>query len=261
MFRAWFLAPLLLAILIVMPLVALAEEAKDSPTSPPNVAQAFETAYAKWDASRREIIGIRSDFDTKAVFDDNKAWRELVALGVPAVPYMIAGVQEDPWLGGAIHEITKHIWHVRREGDGPRAWVWKVEEYPDIASKGGPPDSRELWLRWWQQERHRAPERLATLRSEWRSQVAAGKDKEAKETRQRIVDIGIAALPAMQKMIAQGDTDLIPIVSELTDGKVSKSASKEACATWWAENKEKWTLPPAAKTELCPTPDRRRLAR
>jgi hypothetical protein len=105
-------------------------------------------------------------------------------------------------------------------------------------------------MRWWQEERHQAPERFRALNTQWKAKTAEGKDAEAKATRRKIIDLGIPALPAVLEEIGQGDTDLIPVVSALTDGKVPKTATREACATWWAENKEKWTLPAARKDDF-----------
>ncbi len=70
---------------------------------------------------------------------------------------------------------------------------------------------------------------------------------------QRLLDLGIAALPYAIEKIKQGDTDLIEAVNYWTDDALAKAAQEanisqeemaEFVPQWWEENKENWLLPP-----------------
>lgn len=67
--------------------------------------------------------------------------------------------------------------------------------------------------------------------------------KEAQGYRQRdIASLGVPALPMLIQKIEQGETDLIPIVAELTNNEISRDADKTKVLQWWKENKERWII-------------------
>jgi len=43
--------------------------------------------------------------------------------------------------------------------------------------------------------------------------------------------------------VKQGDTELIPVISRLTDGQVEENANISQCTAWWRDNKQKWLIP------------------
>jgi len=61
--------------------------------------------------------------------------------------------------------------------------------------------------------------------------------------RRRIATLGVAALPLIIKKIEQGETDLIPLVSELTDNQINENADVSDVLIWWQTNKNRWTIP------------------
>jgi hypothetical protein len=63
-----------------------------------------------------------------------------------------------------------------------------------------------------------------------------------------MTDLGIFALPSIMVKVEQGNTELIPAISELTDGKVDKNAKKSDCLNWWKNNKQKWLMPSDEKS-------------
>ena len=112
-------------------------------------------------------------------------------------------------LGYALYQITKWKWYTIREGKDPRKYVWRVEEFPDIHCEDGPPDSRKIWLRWWKEGRKFTDQRFEKLYNEWQGLKALNKVKEANKKYQRIIDLGIAALPNIVQKVEQGDTRVI----------------------------------------------------
>ena len=107
-------------------------------------------------------------------------------------------------------------------------------------------DSRTLiilYIDWWEKGRNLTPlqfnERYARL-MELRD---ADKKDEVSECRDEIRKLGIAALPMIIEKVKEGDKELIPIVSRLTDGQVEENASIPQCVEWWRDNKQKWLIP------------------
>jgi len=204
----------------------------------------FEVKYNAWrDWLRENKPPTPSSIIYMDDLYDNEPYKEIVKLGVPAIPYIIEKQQEDRMLGYALYQITKWKYHIKRKGEKPSEFVWTVEEFPDIRQKDGPPDSRRLWLRWWKEGRKLTEQRFEKLHREWQELKKQEKDEQAKKKYQRIIDLGIAALPSITQKIEQGDTDLIPVVSELTDNKVKNNAKKTEYLDCWKKNKENWLIP------------------
>ena len=201
----------------------------------------FEEKYQAWLRYSSEKASVRSEIDAEMLFD-NRAFRGIVKLGIPIIPFVVEKQQQDHLLGYALHKITKLKLHTHRLGKDPNEWVWTVEEFPDIREKQGPPDSRTLWLRWWREGRSLTDRRFASLYLEWEELKRQKADEEAERVYRRMIDLGVAALPNMMQKVELGGTDLIPAISELTDGKVQKKATASACLAWWERNRKNWTI-------------------
>lgn len=202
----------------------------------------FEVKYKSWVNYRDKLISYKSVLDTNEIFE-NVYFKEIVNLGPSYVPLLIEKQQEDHLLGYALYKITKFKWHEKREGKRPEAWIWHVEEFPDISEKGGSPDSRVLWLRWWKGGREQAGNRFKLLYNKWKVYKAEGKSSEAKNTQQTMRALGIVVTPYIIEKIKEGDTELIETVYEITGGKLKKTATKSETVDWWQRNKEDWLIP------------------
>jgi len=218
-----------------------------------NVESLFEARYQAWrEWIRQEVNPFRSDFDPRTF--DNEPFRQIVELGVPAVPYIMDKVKQDSDIGYALYKITKFRLHEHCLVVRPGEVLWTVEEFPDIGQKGEPPDVRELLLRWWNEGRQQTPQRFEKLYNEWQDLAQRGEAEEATEKYQRIIDLGIVALPCIVKKIEEGQTDLVPAISVLTNGAISEQANPAACVEWWTKNKQKWTLPPVKSETVSSAP-------
>ena len=176
------------------------------------------------------------------VFVNNEPFREIIRLGIPALPCLMERIEEAPIEGRLLHHalmaITKKKFHVRQEEIDGRL-LWTVEEFPDIAPGKSHPDTNILWLRWWREKIQETPQEFERLHQEWKAQ------KEPDETAQayrKLVDLGIVALPAMVEKVADGDAVMIPAISELTDGTLAPDARVAECLAWWEREQEKWTI-------------------
>ena len=175
---------------------------------------------------------------------DNEPYRQLVALGPRSVPYMAARYGSDVLLGKALGDITKAEIHLRNQTSRPGVERWTVDELPGVEWSQDP-DVRDIWLRWWNEARFQTPGRFAKLYDERQALLKQGDVKGAEENYQRIQDLGIPVLPCLVDKIGKGATDLVPIMSALTNGGVKGDAKPQDCIKWWNQHKVEWTLPPA----------------
>jgi len=218
------------------------------------VSRAFEARYAAWrqyvDAEiQRQGLGFRSSLPG-SLFYDNQPFRDIVSLGPPALPYMMHKLRQDWEVGRMLSAITKWNWHIERTEDEAGKRVWTVVEFRDMAGRTGPPDNREIWLRWWRENPKWTADRFAGLYGEWKKLKEDGKDEEGEGKCQAMKDLGIAALPYMIDRVKQGDRDLMPAISCLVDAAVAADAEPPVCLDWWDKNKEHWRIPfPKAKEE------------
>jgi hypothetical protein len=211
------------------------------PPAAGDVESLFEAKYAAWAAWLQEHASPSSKIDLSTLFD-NQPFRDIVALGPPAVPYMVDKMEQNHWIGEALSRITKFKWHERRVGPGPGQWVWIIEEFPELAEETRWP-WRGLWRKWWNEGSQKTPQWFDQRYREWQEVLAQGKGLEAQEKYQRIIDLGIGALPYMVEKIQAGDTALVGAVSTLTQGAVGATATPAQCIEWWNANKANWTLP------------------
>jgi len=207
----------------------------------------FEGKYRVWKDFMRSPAGMVLSTDGTST----QQFKEIVELGAPALPYIFEKMEEDSTLFVAAQKITKKKFHITRMGENPDDRRFSVEEYPDI-NNVEKIYWNKLWLRWWKEDTNKTPQQFENFYQDWKKLKQEGKEAEAKEKYQRIVDLGILALPSMMEKVKQRDIELIPAVSELTGGKVDKNAKQSDCLDWWKKDKQKWLIP---SVQSAPTQD------
>lgn len=60
---------------------------------------------------------------------------------------------------------------------------------------------------------------------------------------QMMLEVGVGALPYIVERIGKGETDPIPAMSALTDGRVKQDATAGECVEWWNVHKQDWLIP------------------
>jgi hypothetical protein len=190
-----------------------------------------------------------------------REYDQIVQLGLPAVPYIIKKMETAPQafaLDQALAEITK----VKFD-------LMPIEKEKEEVRTGSPSwkSMQDAWISWWKEGRKQTPRRFEALYSEWKKFEKAGKEGEAVGREQKIRELGIVALPCIVQKIEQGDDNLLPAFLYLTDKEVGTTATVSEALSWWAANKEKWTLPDVdisttpsthRPANQLPTPRRRR---
>jgi len=211
----------------------------------PTMSEIFEQKYQAW----RDYLHSHPEFrflsQAGPQFDCSQ-FREIVSLGLPAIPYVAERIARDPnerLLWRAISQIAKV--KIRTQYD-PNRRETVFPDFPDFK-----PGQQDVFLYWWREGYKRTPDRFLNYHSEWqalREQRQAG----GAQKYSQIVDLGIAALPIIVQKVRHGDTSLIPILSVLTDGIIGPNATTSECSTWWDQNGRNW---------LIPFPNRRPVAR
>ncbi len=210
-----------------------------------SIREQFESKYQAWKdyVSRPEVM-VQSIAGPRFKCQE---FREIVKLGLPAIPYIVCKIEENPdeqLLWKAIEEITKV--KIRGKYDREKNMVL-FPDLPDLEP------GQDVYLYWWREGRKHTHERFEKLYSEWNTLAAQGDQKQANEKYQKIKDLGVPALPFIVKKIQEGDSDLVPALAYLTNNDVSSTATMAQIVSWWAENKDKLTLPPVEEP-LTPTP-------
>ncbi len=161
----------------------------------------------------------------------NEYYRDIIDLGIPALPYIIEKTRDGCWpLGDAITIITKK-----------RFEEYEQPEYNVRDSK----TTATAVVKWWPKARKDTPQKFSKLYTEWKNLKNQGEEKEneAKEELEKIRALGIAALPMIIEKVSQGNNELIPIVSKLTKAQVDPNTSISQCFAWWRDNKQQWLIP------------------
>lgn len=116
---------------------------------------------------------------------------------------------------------------------------WKLFTYlnfpepDDIQLEGYP--SLKAWSCWYKNGKTRTERKFE-------ENYTIYKHDANKDNRKKVADLGIAVLPQLIKKIEQGESDLIPLVAELTDNEVNQDAKAEEVINWWTENKATWQI-------------------
>jgi len=158
---------------------------------------------------------------------------------------LLAAADADPKVDEYVNSALHHILRVRfrRLGGGGKM---KIAEFPELGgdlSRGR--DNRKVWRRFLEVGRDRAEARFSQRYGDYARlrRESPEKTKAIKSQVSAITRWGLAALPLMMEKIAEGDTSLVPLVSELVDGKVAPDATQAQCLAWWQANKERWLIP------------------
>jgi len=194
-------------------------------------------------------------------FDKNEQFRDFVKLGPATVPYIIEILERfgdnryyisECMLLEALRRITK--WNFNKGWNTYQMYSPKaeIEEFSD--QKTLPENNRirakYIWIRWFKEFRPKIRQHFENRFHRWKICKTENKTGEAEEKYQRILDLGIDAIPQLVEKISEGDSEFIDAISFLTDGELKSDASVSETVEWWNNNKEKWTIPVSTQTEM-----------
>lgn len=238
----------------------------------------FDSLYQSWLTSWEKVKFSSSSYD----YVNLEEFQSIIEMGIPVLPRIIEKIDvkvslEALCLMTAVEEIL----------------MMRLER-PENELKAD--TERNMVIEWWEEGRFKTRERFIKLHQQW-SQLSRSEkmkrpftfdwDKEYKNNRearraarkqwmqmpegpekermrpynrtvyQRVLDLGIPALPYAIEKITTGDRDLVEAINYWTDSSLDrytaqrnvelKSASRAELSTvvnqWWSENKDKYTLP------------------
>jgi hypothetical protein len=180
----------------------------------------------------------------------------LTPLGPQVLPYLIIVAQVNHIIGSPIHSITKFLPHNIVLSRKPRNLLSTTEEFPEVVEKNVSYDARKVWLLWWVEGERRTLQWFTDRYGKWLVARKQGDAQKTKAMYQKLLDIGIAAIPLwLEKLQSEQDKsirqEIIKALSYLTDGEVNLNMSPQECLNWWEANRERWTIPfPKSKKEF-----------
>lgn len=216
----------LLSILFISPM--LASQPRPESASK-NVRGEFEERYQAYrEGVRQDFLELphRSTVGPRA----HKHLIEISKLGPAVLPFIIEKSREtnDFFLNLPLFIVTKK--------------TFEKTEWP----KDSPKDAKataKMFIDWWEKSGPQTPQRFEQRYVELRVLREQHKKDETQEKYRQIRRLGIAALPSIMEKVKLGDIELIPIISELTDGKIKKDITQSECLDWWEKNKQEWLIP------------------
>ena len=204
-------------------LVNQASRAADA--APPETE--FEKAYRRWKVEIATTPEISNASDTRMF--SCQSFKDLVNLGLPVLPEVVAKLSEDVLLAPAVYQISR-----KRFPDEVTRKLYTNEQV------------RRHYQTWWSTAEQDTATSFTEEFGKWKQAKLEGKHPEAKTRLEHVKDLGRLALPHLFGNIAKGETDLIPIASELVNGAFSPTATPAQCEQWWSQNKAKWSIHRAA---------------
>jgi len=187
----------------------------------------FEEKYQAWKAWVLDHRYLSS-------YTTNKEFQELVNIGAEAVPLLIEKMednQEDFHLEVAVYRITK-----RR---------FDKAEWPE-GKRGDAKTAAKMYVKWWKEDRATTADRASELYDAMKRLKKAGKEIEAGDKLESIVDLGVDVLPFLVERVDDAP-DLLPAIVKLSGGKVNKEWDGKECKKWLQENRSK-VLPPSSSS-------------
>jgi len=120
------------------------------------------------------------------------------------------------------------------------------DEFPEIGvMKADAMPYKKLWKQWLNVAPQRARQHFEDLHAQWQ-EIKTSRPAEDSIIRGAFLKMGhldVAALPAIIEKVEAGENAMIPVLSEITNGKLKETATREECLAWWTKNKDKWLAP------------------
>lgn len=238
----------------------------------------FEVLYQSWLKACKRVSFSSSSYDYVKL----EEFQLIIKKGIPVLPKIVEKIQNKSSLESlCLMTAIESILHMRFslpkngltagvESNVVKKW-WEEERF-----KSGD-RFLELYQKWvhlapdekmkrpftfdWDQEYRNDLESRRVARKQW-MQMPEGPEKERmrpynRTVYQRLLDLGIPALPYAVEVIKKGDKNLLEAVNLWTDSSLQEYASqknknlqslsedelKGVVAQWWEENQEKYKLP------------------
>ncbi len=138
-----------------------------------------------------------------------------------------------------VHMVGKLV---KDEKTGAYRSNWISTQFSELRNYDSIP---KIWLQWFKNGRKWTQEKFDKYYTvlEETKQKRPNEKAAIMQARRDITKAGVGALPLLIDKIKQGETDLIPVVSQLSGYDIKGDANSAAVLKWWDANKERWTIP------------------
>lgn len=97
----------------------------------------------------------------------------------------------------------------------------------------------------WVEEISKASSKFQRIYLDWQEAKQAGDTDAVSKNYRAMADLGMSILPALIQKIREGETDLLALAEELTEGKAETEGASpeekiESCVRWWQEDSSEW---------------------
>jgi hypothetical protein len=151
-------------------------------------------------------------------------------------PMLEAAVADEAIDGLTLHTCMEKMTKVKLHIETVKPPRNRVTEFPELGTaKLGTDFYIKVWQHWFDVRR-------SWTEGEFKDKYHTLSESKRKYNYQAIARLGIPALPLLIEKIEQGETDLIPLVSQLVDKELPEDATQQQCLEWWDNNKDKWTI-------------------
>lgn len=209
-----------------------------------NATDKWEDIFEQWD---KEIKEERENHPERSYIEIKTAsYYEILNIGPKILPQLIQLEKENK--GKNITLLIREISKMKCESvfDEKRK-VYIYKDYPDYvyAPPGFHPEkdinnADSIWIYWWDKGRKLAPELFAKKYSAYEEAKKSNNDEKIKDTYTKLQNMGVIILPNLLEKIKNGEKDLIPMFSYLSNEKVPVDASANDCEKWWNKNKSQY---------------------
>ena len=195
-----------------------------------NIDNIFEAKYQAW-IEFCSSAGVKFLSHAGPTFTCNE-FKEIVKLGLPALPYIAKKLEQDHLLWKAIEDIAKV--KIRGIYDKKTSEV-VFPDFPEVKQ------GEDHYLYWWKEGHKLTKIKFDELYSKWKKAKEIN-DVDSEKYYQSMINLGLPVIPFMISKINDGDIEFVAAISQLTDGELKNDTSPLACRDWWNNNKERWTI-------------------
>ncbi len=149
---------------------------------------------------------------------------------------------EDAVLGGFLQKLTKAYFEAKFNRNDKTTTFVDFPELGALTFEENP--YQKVWEHWFSAGKNWTKQNFDENYNEYSKvkQTRSNEKDAISYYKQKIANLGIAALPLIIEKIEKGEKDLTPLVSEITNNKVKSDAEAKEVLDWWKANKARWTI-------------------
>ena len=175
--------------------------------------------------------------------NDESIYFSLKAKGVSIIPSLIRDLQRTNYIYGVdlITDILKMKLNRTFDSEKNEYLFADYPQFNEAYSKcNDDVKTMDILPYWWYEGRKLTPQLFAKKYADYQAAKKSGNEKDIKAKYTLLQNMGVIILPDLLEKIEAGETDLIPMFSELGDQKDLKTAA--VCRAWWDANKKRYEV-------------------